>query len=71
MRFNVRFTPEPACKAYCSRRTPAINHARPAFTENKRYRSKPHGIGDVVNRNAGSVYQTEAVLILIGEVQRR
>jgi hypothetical protein len=71
MRFNVRFTPELACEAYCSRRTPTINHAPPAFTENKRYPSKPHGIGDVVNPNSGSVYQTDAVLILIGEVQGR
>jgi hypothetical protein len=54
-----------------SRRTPAINHASPAFIENKRYRSKPYGIQDVVNRNDDSIYQTEAVLILIGGVQRR
>jgi hypothetical protein len=52
-------------------RTPTINHAPPAFIENKRYPSKPPGIGDVVNRNGDSVYQTDAVLILIGEVQRR
>jgi hypothetical protein len=69
MRFNVRFTPEPACEAYCRRRTPTINHALPAFIENKRYPAKPPAIGDVVNRNAVSVYQTEAVLILTGEVQ--
>jgi hypothetical protein len=67
----VRFTPELAGDARGSRRIPTINHARPAFTENKRYRPKPHGIGDVVNRNGDSVYQTEAVLILIGGVQRR
>jgi hypothetical protein len=54
-----------------SRSTPTINHALPVFIENKRYRSKPHGIRDVVNRNDDSVYQTEAVLILIGCVQRR
>jgi len=71
MLFNVRFTPEPAGEVFRSRRTPVINHAPPAFTENKRYPPKPHGIGDVVNRNGDSVYQTEAVLILIGEVQRR
>jgi hypothetical protein len=52
-------------------RTPTINHAPSAFIENKRYPSKPPGIGDVVNRNGDSVYQTDAVLILIGEVQRR
>jgi hypothetical protein len=54
-----------------SRPTPTINHARPAFIENKRYRTKPGGIGDVVNRKAASVYQTDAVLILIDGVQRR
>jgi len=46
--------------------TPTINHATFAFTENKRYGMKPRGIGDVVNRNDVSVYQTDAVLILIG-----
>jgi hypothetical protein len=50
MRFNVRFTPEPACDAYRARCTPTINHAPPAFIENKRYPSKPPGIGGVVNR---------------------
>jgi hypothetical protein len=53
------------------RHTPTINHARSPFTENKRYRVKPRGIGDVVNRNGASVYQTDAVLILIGGVQGR
>jgi lipoprotein-anchoring transpeptidase ErfK/SrfK len=48
--------------------TPTINHAGAAFTENKRYPVKPLGIGDVVNRKAVSVYQTDAVLILIGGV---
>jgi hypothetical protein len=48
-----------------------INHAGPAFTKNKRYRKKPRGIGDVVNRKDVSVYQTDAVLILVGGVQRR
>jgi hypothetical protein len=52
-------------------RIPTINHAPSAFIENKRYPAKPPGIGDVVNRNGDSVYQTDAVLILIGEVQRR
>jgi hypothetical protein len=52
-------------------RAQTINHAPPSFTENKRYRTKPRGIGDVVNRNGGSVYQTDAVLILIGGVQGR
>jgi hypothetical protein len=40
-----------------------INHARPAFTENKRWRAKRRPIGDVVNPNPVSVYQTEQVLI--------
>jgi hypothetical protein len=40
-------------------RTPAINHARPAFIENKRYRTKRSAIDDVVNLNAVSVYQTD------------
>jgi hypothetical protein len=71
MRFNVRFTPELAGEASGSRRTPTINHGPPAFIENKRYRPKPPGIDDVVNRNGDSVYQTDAVLILIDGVQRR
>src|SRR5271168_2920536 len=53
-----------------NRHTPTINHARPAFTENKRCRTKPRAIADVVNRNGVSVYQTDAVLILIGGVQK-
>jgi hypothetical protein len=32
---------------------------------------KPRGIGDVVNPKAVSVYQTDAVLLLIGGVQGR
>jgi hypothetical protein len=48
-----------------------INHAPPAFTQNKRYRTNPRAIDDVVNRNGVSVYQTDAVLILIDRVQRR
>jgi hypothetical protein len=70
-RFNIGFTPEKSCEALVCIRTPAINHGRPPFTENKRYRTKPRGIGDVVNRKAVSVYQTDAVLILIGVVQGR
>jgi hypothetical protein len=45
--------------------TPAINHARAPFTENKRCRTKPRAVSDVVNRKAVSVYQTDAVLILV------
>jgi hypothetical protein len=41
------------------------------FIENKRYRIKPRRIDDVVNRKAVSVYQTDAVLVLVGGVQRR
>jgi hypothetical protein len=52
-------------------RTPTINHASAAFIENKRYRIKPRAIGDVVNPKAVAVYQTDAVLILIGGVQKR
>jgi hypothetical protein len=36
-----------------------INHAPAPFIENKRYGMKRRGIGDVVNRNAASVYQTD------------
>src|ERR1700733_6698348 len=67
----MKFTPGTLVKARADRRTPAINHAYSAFTENKRYRMKPRAIDDVVNRNAVSVYQTDAVLILAGGVQRR
>jgi hypothetical protein len=52
-------------------RTPTINHAPAPFTENKRCRTKPRTIGDVVNPKAVAVYQTDAVLILIGGLQRR
>jgi len=51
------------------RRSPTINHARPPFIENKRYRTKPRRVGEMVNRKAVSVYQTDAVLILIDGVQ--
>jgi hypothetical protein len=46
-------------RARCDRRIPTINHARAVFIENKRYRMKRRAIGDVVNRNAVSVYQTD------------
>src|SRR5882757_2498680 len=59
------------CKIRTRSHPPAINHGHPPFIENKRYRLKPRGIGDVVNRKAVSVYQTDAVLILIGAVQER
>jgi len=52
-------------------RTPTINHAPAPFTENKRCRIKPRGIGEVVNPKAVAVYQTDAVLILIGGLQGR
>jgi hypothetical protein len=41
-----------------------INHAPTVFIENKRYGTKRRAIGDVVNRNAGSVYQTDQVFDL-------
>jgi hypothetical protein len=44
--------------------TPGINHVRPPFTQNKRYRTNQRTIGDVVNRNAVSVYQTDVFLTL-------
>jgi hypothetical protein len=36
-----------------------INHACAPFIENKRYGTKRRAIGDVVNPNAVSVYQTD------------
>jgi hypothetical protein len=71
MQFNIGFTPGTVVERAARRRTPTINHGCPPFIENKRYRTKPRAIGDVVNRNALSVYQTDAVLILIGRVQGR
>src|SRR5271154_361341 len=71
MRFNIRFTPGPTVIAFGARRSLAVNHAAVPFIENKRYPLKPRRIGDVVNRKAVSVYQTDAVLILLGGVQGR
>jgi hypothetical protein len=65
------FTPKKSCETLVRMRTPTINHVPAPFTENKRWRIKPRGIGDVVNRKAVSVYQTDAVLILIGDDQGR
>jgi len=59
MRFNAEFTAEPNIERAAHRRTSTINHARPAFIENKRYRTKRRAIDDVVNRNAVAVYQTD------------
>jgi hypothetical protein len=59
MRFNAEFTPEPLIASDAIRRIPTINHACCVFIENKRYRTKPRAIDDVVNRNAVSVYQTD------------
>jgi hypothetical protein len=64
----MKFTPELSRKPCAAHRIPTINHAYSAFIENKRYRIKPRAIDDVVNRNAVSVYQTDAVLILAGGV---
>jgi len=44
--------------------TSTINHVRPVFIQNKRYRTNQRAIGDVVNPNAVSVYQTDVVLTL-------
>jgi hypothetical protein len=71
MRFNMRFTPGTAATTRWRPSQPTINHARPPFIENKRYRMKPRRIGDVVNPKAVSVYQTDAVLVLVGGVQGR
>src|SRR6202034_2680801 len=57
-------------QARCDRRIPTVNHARLAFIENKRYGMKRRGIGDVVNRNAVFVYQTDKVLICIDRMRR-
>jgi hypothetical protein len=65
------FTPKKSCETLTCMRTPTINHAPAPFTENKRWQIKPRGFGDVVNRKAVSVYQTDAVLILIGGLQGR
>jgi hypothetical protein len=70
MRFNSKFTPELVIGRDAIRRIPTINHARAVFIENKRYRMKRRAIGDVVNRNAVSVYQTEQVLICIDRMRR-
>jgi len=59
MRFNAEFTPEPSIKRDAGGRIPTVNHGRTVFIENKRYRTKPRAIDDVVNRNAVSVYQTD------------
>jgi hypothetical protein len=67
----VRFTPEHRVQGKVCCRKPAINHARRAFIQNKRYRTNPGAIGDVVNRKAVSVYQTDQVFICIDRVQRR
>jgi hypothetical protein len=71
MRFNIGFTPGTVIERIMRRRTPTINHAHPPFIENKRCRTKPRAVDDVVNRNAVSVYQTDCVLILSGGVQGR
>jgi hypothetical protein len=59
MRFNARFTPAHVVAAFRPWRIPTINHAGSAFMQNKRYRTNPRGIVDVVNRNGVSVYQTD------------
>jgi hypothetical protein len=59
MRFNVRFTPEGVVAVVCPGRIPTINHEGTAFTQNKRYRTNPPAIAEMVNRNGRSVYQTD------------
>jgi hypothetical protein len=71
MRFNIGFTPGTRCEVRALRRTRTINHAPALFIENKRCRTKPRRVGGMVNRKAVSVYQTDAVLILIGGMQER
>src|SRR5450756_2320049 len=71
MRFNIRFTPVTGSQRAARRSTPTVNHAAAPFIENKRYPAKPRRVGDVVNRKAASVYQTDANLILAGGVQGR
>src|ERR1700744_5354412 len=46
------------------RRTPAVNHEPCAFIENKRCQAIPRRIVNVVNRNGGSVYQTDQVFVV-------
>jgi lipoprotein-anchoring transpeptidase ErfK/SrfK len=60
----VEFTRGPGRSQFPAPCKPAINHGGCAFIENKRYREEPRRIGDVVNQNAGFVYQTDAVLNL-------
>jgi hypothetical protein len=45
-------------------RKPAINHVACAFIENKRYRTNQAATADMVNRNGGSVYQTDQVFVV-------
>jgi hypothetical protein len=59
----VRFTREHFGAHNAARRQIAVNHVARAFIQNKRYRTKAHGVSDVVNRNARSIYQTDAVFI--------
>jgi hypothetical protein len=58
-------------KRFAKRRTPAINHVRPAFMQNKRCARIQRAFDGMVNRNACSVYQTDQVLIFIDSVRRR
>src|SRR5260221_5919636 len=62
---------EPLAKHFAGNRTRWINHAPPAFIQNKRYRPNPRPFSGVVNRNAVSVYQTEAAFDFIHHLPRR
>ena len=71
MRFNIGFTPgtrRRSCRSAAHQRL--TMRARRSLKINATGQNRAR-IGDVVNRNAVSVYQTDAVLILIDGVQRR
>jgi hypothetical protein len=69
MRFNIEFTGN-ARNTFRFRRTPTVNYAQCVFIENKRYPRNQGATRDVVNQNAASVYQTEALLDLISHSRR-
>jgi hypothetical protein len=65
MLFNITFTPAAARIAPAAHLAEGINHARPAFIQNKRCRPNPRRFAAMVNPAAVSVYQTDPLLILI------
>lgn len=65
MRFNIGFTGNRARYVSDPRAIhciQAVNHAALAFIENKRCSANPRVGRDMVNQNAASVYQTDALL---------